>query len=721
MNISLYPRIKETVPIKSMPIDIFLKYIKDGEWQDETLRIRVIKDKEERQAAKKLVPYVTISGEFSDRQVSGLIRHSGFIAIDLDNLADPEEIKSIVCPDPYVYACFTSISNTGLCVIFKINPDKHLESFLGLQQYLFELAELIVDVTGKDVSRARYVSWDQDIYINEEAKKFTKYLKPEKAQPVKEIVYVQADFDDILRQLVERKVDITGGYREWLKICFALCDKFGEHGRDYFHTLSQFSAKYSPASCDRQYTNCLKAGKSGITIKSFYFLAKEHGILTTSTQTKMIATAAGMAKKGGRSKESIVKTLAEIEGIAPGDSEGIVDQIFDGSEEAEQDDLSTQFKAWLSAEHKMLRNEISDKLENNSLEMTDRELNDIYSEARRQFPKLPKEAMVEILYSNFIRSYHPVKQFFARYEHAAVGGTIDALFGAIDTPTGWPGYAAYFGKKWLVGMLANLFGGDISPLLLVLCGEKVGTGKTRFFKDLLPPELKPYFTVKSLSMISNESARKDLEIAMSKYLLILDDEMSGKSKRDEKAIKALLSSDHSTHRAAFARTEERRVRLCGFCGTSNDLGVIGWDVGPQRRIVPVEVTGIDFKAVNAVSRISLWAEAYALYRANFDYEVLGSDVERLHQATDRFMQVNHEAEAIAAKWSPGQAGGMGCEFLTLTEIKNRLSVGNRDPINPQKIAKALKDMGFDRIDKRANGIKFGGYWVSSPVSPVSPV
>lgn len=711
MNISLYPRIREKVPSKSMPIDIFLQCIHDGEWQDDTLRIRVIKDKEQRQEAKKTVPYVTVSGEFSERGVAGLIKHSGFIAIDLDNLEDPEDVKSVVCPDPHVYACFTSISNTGLCVIFKINPDKHLESFLGLQQYLFELADLVVDVTGKDVSRARYVSWDQDIYINEDAKKFTKYLKPEKAQPVKEIVYVQSDFDDILRQIVERKVDITGGYREWLKICFALCDKFGENGRDYFNTLSQFSTKYSTAACDKQYTNCLKAGKSGVTIKSFYFMAKEHGILTTSTQTKMIATAAGLAKKGGRTKESIVKTLAEVEGIAPGDSEGIVDQVFDGNQEAEQDDLATQFKGWLSAEHKVLRNEISDRLENNGIEMTDRDKNDIYSEARRQFPKLPKEAMVEILYSNFVRSYHPVKQFFARYEAAAVAGSIDALFGAIDTPTGWSGYAAYFGKKWLVGILANLFGGDVSPLLLVLCGEKVGTGKTRFFKDLLPAELKPYFTVKSLSMVSNESARKDLEIAMSKYLLILDDEMSGKSKRDEKAIKALLSADHSTHRAAFGHTEERRLRLCGFAGTSNDLGVIGWDVDKQRRIVPIEVTGIDFKAANAVSRISLWAEAYALYRANFDYEVLNEDVDRLHEATGKFMQVNHEHEAIAIKWRPAPAHGQGAVFLTLTEVKNALSFGNRDQISPGKIGKAMKDIGSELVPRKINGVVIRGYWL----------
>lgn len=711
MNISLYPRIKETIPSQSIPLDIFLDYIQRGHWQDDVLRIRVIKDKEARQEAKKTVPYVTLSGEFSERNVGGLIRHSGFIAIDLDNLEDPEDTKSFLCIDPHVYACFTSISNTGLCVIFRINPEKHLESFLGLQQYLAETYGQVVDVTGKDVSRARYVSWDQDLYLNTDAAKFTRYLKPEKPTPVKEIVFVQSDFDDIVQQICDRKVDITGGYREWLKVCFAIADKFGEHGRSYFHAISQFSKTYLVGIADKQYTNCLKAGKSGITIKSFYYLAKEHGILTTSVQTKRIATAAELAKKGARSKESIVKTLAEVEGIAPGDSQGIVDQVFDGNREAESDDLPTQFKAWLTAEQSIVRNEISGQLENRDSPMSDLDLNDIYSAARRLYPKLPKEAMTEILYSNFIPKYHPIKKFFTKYEGCAVAGSIDALFGAIDTPTGWPGYAAYFGKKWLVGMVATVFHDEISPVILVLCGEKVGTGKTRFFKDLLPPELRAYFTVKSLSMTSNETARRDLEIAMSKYWLILDDEMSGKSKRDEKAIKNLLSGDHSTHRAAFAKLEERRLRLCGFGGTSNDLGVIAWDVDKQRRTLPVEVAGIDFKALNAISRISLWAEAYALYRAGFDYQVLNEDIDRLHEATIGFAQINLEAEMIQARYKKGVPTDIGCEFLMISTIKNELQAASRELLSPGKITKALKDMGIKQIVARVNGLPARGYWL----------
>lgn len=710
MNISFYPRIKETIPSRVIPIDLFLSDIQNGCWQDDVLRIRLIKDKELRQEAKRSVPYVTLSGEFAERSADKLLRHSGFLAIDIDDIEDVNDLKSVLCPDPHVYAAFVSISGNGLCVVFRINPDKHLDSFLGVQEYLFTTYNIVIDVLCKDVCRARYVSWDPDLYVNENAKKFTKYIKKEKAAPVKDIVYVQSDFDEIVRQIVDRKVDITGRYQQWLKVCFALCDKFGEAGRPYFHAISQFSELYSPKAADKQYNNCLKAGKSGITIKSFYFLAKEYGVITASAQTKKIATAAQQAKKGGRSKESVVKLLAEMDGVAPGDSEGIIDQVFDGSEGAEPDDLIQQFRTWISSEHSIWRNEITGRLEDQGKEMSDLEYNDIFSEARRQFPKLPKEAMIEVLGSNFIKTYHPIRTFFDRYKEAAIAGSIDELFGSIDSPTGWPGYPAYFGKKWIVGIVANVMRGNISPLLLVLCGEKMGTGKTRFFRDLLPAELQQYFTVKSLSSTNNESARRDLEIATSKYLLILDDEMSGKSKRDEKSIKALLRGDHSTHRAAFARTEERRIRLCGFAGTSNDLGVIGWDVGPQRHIAPIEVASIDFARLNAVSRISIWAEAYALYCGGFDYEVLGEDIGRLDQATNQFKQLNMEHEMVQRRFRKPIAGDMP-EFFTTSDVKNALQASSREILSPSKIIKAFKDIGIEQVVAWINGATARGYWV----------
>jgi hypothetical protein len=702
MNISLYPRIRVTVPVRSIPIDLFLDGIKDGQWQDEVLRVRVIKDKDLRQEEKKSIPYVTISGEFSERNLQGLLQHSGLLAIDLDDI-DVNEVKSRICCDPHVYACFMSISATGLCVVFKINPDRHLDSFLGLQEYLFTTYQLVVDIQCKDVSRARFVSWDPDIFINEDARKFTKYPKKDTRQiPVREVVYVQADFDHIIEQIAQRRIDITGGYHQWLKCCFALCDKLGEHGRGYFHTISQFSPLYEPQLADRQYSNCLKAGRSGITIASFYYLAKEHGVIIASERTRIISQTALLAKKGGRTKESVAKLLSEVEDIPPGDSEPIIDQVFDhGAEGAEEESVVEQVRIWLFQNYDLRFNEVTGLNENKGIPLTDRQFLAIELDMKKSFPKHEFAVITKMLKSDYIPSYHPIKDFFSKYQGIRRPGIMQEFWGAIDSPTGWPGYVEYFGTKWLVGLIAGVYG-HVSPLMFILCGEKVGTGKSKFFQNLLPPELRPYETIKSLADMASDTARRDLEIAMSRYLLIWDDEMGGKSKRDEKKIKALLSLPSSTHRAAFGHVEERRIRMCGFGGTSNDLKVIGWDVGPQRRLVPAEVVKIDYARINAISRIELIMEAYGLFRDGFDYQVLGDDVERLHEATEKYQQINGEAELCLRMIRKPEAGDVGVT-MTLTEIKNYLQGTSKDVLNIAKVSKCLTDMHIYSELKRVQG------------------
>lgn len=703
MQISLYPFIRATKTDKVIPVDLFFDGIRDGLWQDDVIAVRAIKDKDARQEEKKKHPYVTMAGVFDERKNDGLIRHSGLLAIDVDDVDDVNEVKSRVCCDPHLYAAFVSISGTGLCLVFKINPDKHLESFIGLQEYLFTTYELVADILCKDVSRPRYVSWDPALFLNESAKKFTRYVKREKPAPTHDVVFVQADFDDIVRAICERRIDITGGYQQWLKVCFALCDKLGEAGRSYFHAISQFSTLYVQRIADRQYTNCLKAGKAGITIASFYYLAKQAGIETVSRQTRSISQAAALAKKGHRDKAGVIKMLSDMEGIAPGDSQGIVDQVFDqNAHVVEEESSAEQAHVWLKQNYALRRNKITGLTEWNGREMTDVEFADIHFAAKVIFPKLDRQVLKDILGSNLIPTYHPILEFFDRYKDARTTGRIAEFFACIHSPTGWPGYVEYFGTKWLVGLIAGVFG-EVSPLLLVLCGEKVGTGKTRVFIDLLPPELRKYFAIKSLSDMNNETSKRDLEIAMSKYLLILDDEMGGKSKRDEKKIKALLSLPDSTHRAAFGRNEERRIRLCGFGGTSNDLGVIGWDVGQQRRTIPVEVFKIDYERMNKISRIELLIEAYWMYKNGFDYQVLGDDVEQLAVATTDYHQINQEQEMILQVFRKPEPGEMA-EQLTATQIKNALQAHCKEPLNYNKLGKALKDMGIESKRCKISGV-----------------
>jgi hypothetical protein len=86
---------------------------------------------------------------------------------------------------------------------------------------------------------------------------------------------LQHEVETILQRIEAARIDLTCSYADWVKLAFAFVDEFGESGRDYFHRVSRFHPGYNVAECDRQYNKCLKRGKSGVSIKSFFAAARD--------------------------------------------------------------------------------------------------------------------------------------------------------------------------------------------------------------------------------------------------------------------------------------------------------------------------------------------------------------------------------------------------------------------------------------------------------------
>jgi len=89
---------------------------------------------------------------------------------------------------------------------------------------------------------------------------------------------VAADIQSLVEQVEASAIDITAGYDNWRDIGFALVEALGEDGRDFFHRLSRFNADYDHAEADRQYSACLRSRGSGITPRSLFHIAQQHGI-----------------------------------------------------------------------------------------------------------------------------------------------------------------------------------------------------------------------------------------------------------------------------------------------------------------------------------------------------------------------------------------------------------------------------------------------------------
>ena len=129
-------------------------------------------------ALKKSLPACTVSGLFTERSASGLVEHSGFMAIDIDkkdnmHLTNFADVKSELCKLKQVAYCGLSCSGRGYFALIRLAyPDKHRAQFDALQS-IFASWGLTIDNACKDVCRLRFYSYDAEAYFNLNAEPFT--------------------------------------------------------------------------------------------------------------------------------------------------------------------------------------------------------------------------------------------------------------------------------------------------------------------------------------------------------------------------------------------------------------------------------------------------------------------------------------------------------------------------------------------------------------------
>ena len=121
---------------------------------------------------KKKLPVVCFSGEFSSRTDDALFEHSGFIVLDFDHV-DVKATKTALATDDYVHSCWVSPSGDGIKALVQItNTERHRDHFRALITYFDKQYTLEVDESGINESRACFESYDKEIIIKDEWKKF---------------------------------------------------------------------------------------------------------------------------------------------------------------------------------------------------------------------------------------------------------------------------------------------------------------------------------------------------------------------------------------------------------------------------------------------------------------------------------------------------------------------------------------------------------------------
>lgn len=163
-----FKSLRNTKPEKVSDLISILNEIQQGTYKEKVELIRQ-QENPSKSPLKEKLPVFTPTGIFNYRSMAGLESYNGLICLDVDGVENPEELKEKCKNLHWVYAAFVTPSGQGLKVMVKTNATKETYKQIELQ-----VAETFNEVTGcsrdnhcKDIARIQFVSYDPNIYINE--------------------------------------------------------------------------------------------------------------------------------------------------------------------------------------------------------------------------------------------------------------------------------------------------------------------------------------------------------------------------------------------------------------------------------------------------------------------------------------------------------------------------------------------------------------------------
>jgi VirE N-terminal domain len=96
---------------------------------------------------------------------------------DLDDLSDLIDTYEAIQQEPWVLACFETVSGQGLRILVRIpvaaDDAEYKRYWHALADYIEQAHNVTVDQACKDIARLSFVSYDPSMYLNENATVFT--------------------------------------------------------------------------------------------------------------------------------------------------------------------------------------------------------------------------------------------------------------------------------------------------------------------------------------------------------------------------------------------------------------------------------------------------------------------------------------------------------------------------------------------------------------------
>lgn len=243
-----------------------------------------------KQMKRDNLPAVTITGVFHEyRRIDLVTTINPIIAIDIDRddneqIEDWEELKNKISQLPYVFLTSYSCSGKGLYCLIYFNTELNFEKMFYSLECDFKEMGINIDKNCKDITRLRFVSYDENLLIRQN--EIEQYNK-EKEKPI-ELVNKEIEESKMMESdafiyksiyyLIMEDQFRANTYSSWLTNGFYL-STFGNYGMFLFMLLSQKSQNYDRNQAMKQFNECRKRTRYNKDCLVYYFgiLKQLHG------------------------------------------------------------------------------------------------------------------------------------------------------------------------------------------------------------------------------------------------------------------------------------------------------------------------------------------------------------------------------------------------------------------------------------------------------------
>ena len=163
-----FKSLRNTKPESTVSVLSILEEIRTDKYKTQIEEIRNFENPSKNPLKDKL-PVFTPTGIFNHRSMAGLENYNGLMCLDIDHIENPEQLKEQCKKLNYVYSAFVTPSGKGLKVLIKTNAtsENYREIELKVATAFQHDTGAIRDNHCKDIARIQFVSYDPNIYINE--------------------------------------------------------------------------------------------------------------------------------------------------------------------------------------------------------------------------------------------------------------------------------------------------------------------------------------------------------------------------------------------------------------------------------------------------------------------------------------------------------------------------------------------------------------------------